>query len=86
LNHQQRRSYPSTETTHLKQRSGTFKTIAKLKKGKAAGPYSIPAEASKADTETIVHNIFSKIWEKEMEGGTCHQAIKKVDLGDSSNY
>jgi hypothetical protein len=42
-----------------------MKAIATLKKGE--GPDNIPAEAIKADkktTVTILHNLFSKIWEK----------------------
>nr|KAG5694139.1 hypothetical protein BaRGS_001466 [Batillaria attramentaria] len=44
------------------------KAIMTLRKGKAAGPDEIPAEAIKADTDTAVnmlHSLFSKIWEKE---------------------
>ena len=36
--------------------------------GKAAGPDKIPAEAIKADIETVInmlYGLFSKIWEKE---------------------
>ena len=39
-----------------------------LRNGKAAGPDGIPAEAIKADIETVIsvlYSLFSKIWEKE---------------------
>ena len=44
------------------------KTVMTLRSGKAAGPDEIPAEAIKADIETVVkmlYSLFSKIWKKE---------------------
>jgi hypothetical protein len=70
------------------------KAIATLKNGKAAGSDSIPAEAIKADTETditILHSLFSKIWEKEevpvqwKEGLVIKLPIKE-DLRDRRIY
>nr|KAG5686382.1 hypothetical protein BaRGS_018690 [Batillaria attramentaria] len=70
------------------------KAIMTLKNGKAAGPDEIPAEAIKADIETAVnmlHNLFSKIWEKEEVPAQWKEGIviklpKKGDLRDCSNY
>ena len=45
-----------------------YQAIAQLKKGKSAGPDSIPAEALKADTETsvgLLYPLFKKICEEE---------------------
>jgi hypothetical protein len=45
------------------------RAITTLKNGKVAGLYNTPAEVIKAGTETaavnILHNLFSRIWEKE---------------------
>ena len=57
------------------------KAIATLKNGKAAGPDNIPAETIKAHTGTaitILHNLFSMIWEKEE-----YQPSGKRDLSSS---
>nr|KAG5701564.1 hypothetical protein BaRGS_024814 [Batillaria attramentaria] len=70
------------------------KAIMTLRNGKAAGPDDIPAEAIKADTETVVnmlHSLFSKIWEKEEVPAQWKEGIviklpKKGDLRDCSNY
>nr|KAG5711141.1 hypothetical protein BaRGS_004785 [Batillaria attramentaria] len=70
------------------------KAIMTLRNGKAAGPDEIPAEAIKADTETVVnmlHSLFSKIWEKEEVPAQWKEGIviklpKKGDLRDCSNY
>ena len=70
------------------------KAIKTLRNGKAAGPDSIPAEAIKADVETatnILHDLFSKIWDKEelpadWKEGIVVKLPKKGDLADCSNY
>ena len=44
------------------------KAIHHMKRGKASGPDTIPAEAIKADIETsteILLDLFGKIWEQE---------------------
>ena len=44
------------------------KDIHHMKRGKAFGPYKIPAEAIKADIENtteILHDVFGNIWEQE---------------------
>ena len=70
------------------------KTTMTLRSGKAAGPDEISAEAIKTGIETAVqmlYSLFSKIWEKEevpapVERRNHHQAAKKRDLRDCSNY
>ena len=70
------------------------KAIMTLRSGKAAGPGEIPAEAIKADMETVtnmLHSLFSKIWEKEevpaqWKGGIVIKLPKKGDLRDCNNY
>ena len=70
------------------------KAIKTLKNGKAAGPDEIPAEAIKADIDTaatILHSLFSKIWEKEelpaeWKEGIIIKLPKKGDLRDCNNY
>ena len=66
-------------------------TIKTLKNGKAAGPDQIPAEAIKGDTApTILHSVFSKIWEKEEVPSQWKEETvklpKKGDLRDHINY
>jgi hypothetical protein len=68
--------------------------IKKLKKGKAAGPDEIPAEALKGDLETtveILYSLFGKIWEKEeipkdWREGVVIKLPKKGDLRECTNY
>ena len=70
------------------------KAIMTLRSGKAAGPDEIPAEAIKADMETVtnmLHSLFSKIWEKEevpaqWKGGIVIKLSKKGNLRDCNNY
>ena len=70
------------------------KAIMQLRNGKAAGPDQIPAEAIKAGLETnvtILHNLFSKIWEKEeipaqWKEGTIIKLPNKGNLRDCNNY
>ena len=70
------------------------KAIMTLRSGKAAGPGEIPAEAIKADMETVtnmLHSLFSKIWEKEevpaqWKGGIVIKLPKKGDLRDCNTY
>ena len=65
-----------------------------LRRGKAAGPDEIPAEAIKGDIETAVqmlYSLFSKIWEEEEVPAQWKEGIiiklpKKGDLRDCSNY
>ena len=64
--HPQGQNCPSATTNPQRQRS---KRLSWLSSGKAAGPDAISAEAIKADLETAVsmlHSLFSKIWEKEV--------------------
>ena len=56
------------------------KAIMTLRNGKAAGLDGIPAEAIKADIETmtsVLHSLFSKIWEKEEVPAQCSSCPKK---------
>ena len=70
------------------------RAIGQLKKGKASGPDNIPAEALKADTNTIVemlHPLFKKIWQEkqvpaEWKEGYLIKLPKKGDLSNCSNY
>ena len=70
------------------------KAIMALSNGKAAGPDGIPADAIKADTETttsVLHSLFSKIWEKgevpaQWREGIVMKLPKKGDLRDCNNY
>ena len=70
------------------------KAIMTLRNGKAAGLDGIPAEAIKADIETmtsVLHSLFSKIWEKEEVPAQWTEWIviklpKKGDLRDCNNY
>ena len=65
-----------------------------LRNGKAARPDRIPAEAIKADIETttsLLHSLFSKIWEKEEVPAQWREGImiklpKKGGLKDCNNY
>ena len=65
-----------------------------LRSGKAAGPDAIPAEAIKADMETVtnmLHSLFSKIWKKgevlaQWKEGIVIKLPKKGDLRDCNNY
>ncbi|KAJ8371079.1 hypothetical protein SKAU_G00111070 [Synaphobranchus kaupii] len=69
------------------------KAIKKLRNGKAAGPNGIPAEALKADMETMeemLHPLFKKIWEEdhtpsEWKEGYLIKLPKKGDLSYCSN-
>jgi len=64
-----------------------------LRNGKAARPDRIPAEAIKADIETttsLLHSLFSKIWEKEEVPAQWREGImiklpKKGGLKDCNN-
>ena len=91
--------WPSAETElpincNKPSKAEVRKAIATLKNGKAAGPDNIPAEEIKADTETtvtILHSLFSKIWEKEevpvqWKQGLVIKLPKKGDIRDCSNY
>ena len=68
--------------------------IPSAENGKAAGPDGIPAEAINADTETttsMLHSLFSKIWEKEevpvqWREGIVIKLPQKEDLRDCKNY
>ena len=68
--------------------------IKKLKTAKAAGPYSIPPEALKANpdlTANILHKICSDIWEKEVmlqdwNIGHLIKLPKKGSLKECKNY
>ena len=68
--------------------------IKQLKSGKAAGPDGIPAEALKADTETMVkmlHPLFKEIWKEEQvptewKEGYLIKLPKKGDLSNCANY
>ena len=68
--------------------------IKQLKKGKAAGPDRIPAEALAADITTsieMLHPLFKKIWEEEQiptewKEGHLIKLPKKGDLSSCSNY
>ena len=70
------------------------KAIGQLKNGKAAGPDNIPAEALKADTDTMVeilYPLFKKIWQEkrapvEWKEGHLVKLPKKGDLSDCANY
>ena len=70
------------------------KAVKLLSNGKAAGPDDIPAEALKADLETIVemlHPLFEMIWEKEevptnWKEGYLIKLPKKGDLSNCANY
>jgi CRISPR/Cas system CMR subunit Cmr6 (Cas7 group RAMP superfamily) len=71
-----------------------LKAIKQLKSGKAAGPDSIPAEALKTDTETMVnvlHPLFKKIWQEEQvptewKEGYPIKLLKKEDISNCANY
>jgi hypothetical protein len=68
--------------------------IQHLKRGKAAGPDNIPAEALKADLKTTVnmlYPLFGRIWEEEEvpeEWKESHliKLPKKGDLSNCANY
>ena len=68
--------------------------IRQLKKGKAAGPDNIPAEALTFDVETTVemlYLLFEKIWEEEQvpsewKEGYLIKIPKKGDLSSCANY
>ena len=70
------------------------RAIKVQKKGKAAGPDEIPAEAIKGDMKTaveILYELFGKIWEKEeipteWREGTVIKLPKKGDLRECTNY
>ena len=70
------------------------RAIKQLKKGKAAGPDRIPAEALTADITTssaMLHILFKKIWEEEQiptewKEGHLIKLPKKGDLSSCSNY
>lgn len=75
-------------------REEIYRAIQQLKKGKAAGPDGIPAEALKADINTsvdILHPLFCKIWEEEQvpaewKEGYLIKLPKKGDLSSCANY
>jgi hypothetical protein len=75
-------------------RAEISKAIKALKKNKAPGPDSIPAEALKADLETstdMMYNLIGKIWEeedvpKEWKDGHIIKLPKKGDLSKCENY
>ena len=68
--------------------------INKMKKCKAAGPDTIPAEALKVDVETtadLLYPLFKKIWEEEeipmdWKEGYLIKLPKKGDLSKCENY
>ncbi|CAH8593510.1 unnamed protein product [Schistosoma intercalatum] len=68
--------------------------IRQIKRGKAAGPDNIPAEALKADvaaTAKILHILFNKIWDEEQvptdwKEGLLIKILKKGDLSKCDNY
>jgi hypothetical protein len=70
------------------------KAIILMKKGKAAGPDGIPAEALKANLDASVemlYPLFEKIWEEEdvpadWKEGHLIKLPKKGDLSNCSNY
>ena len=70
------------------------KAIAHMKNGKVAGPDGIPAEALKADVNTLVemlYSLFEEIWEKEeipaeWKEGYLIKIPKKGDLSRCDNY
>ncbi|CAH8466653.1 unnamed protein product [Schistosoma haematobium] len=68
--------------------------IRQIKRGKAAGPDNIQAEALKADvavTARILHILFNKIWDEEQvptdwKEGLLIKIPKKGDLSKCDNY
>ena len=70
------------------------RAIKQLQNGKAVGPDNIPAEALKADVETMVerfYSLFEKIWEEEQvpsdwKEGYLIKIPKKGDLSNCGNY
>ncbi|VDP74755.1 unnamed protein product [Schistosoma mattheei] len=68
--------------------------IRQIKRGKAAGPNNIPAEALKSDIEVttnMLHLLFEDIWEEEKvpmdwKEGHFVKIPKKVDLNKCENY
>ena len=68
--------------------------IKQLRKGKAAGPDNISAEALKADIRTnveLLYPLFNKIWDEkqvptEWKEGYLIKLPKKGDLSSCSNY
>ncbi|VDO77720.1 unnamed protein product [Schistosoma curassoni] len=79
-------SPPTTEEIRM--------TIRQIKRGKAAGPDNIPAEALKSDIEVttnMLHILFKKIWEEEqvlMDWKERHhiKIPKKGNLSKCENY
>ena len=76
-------------------RTEVKKAIKSLRRGKAAGPDDIPAEALQADVETsttMLHQLIKKIWEEEenipadWKDGLIAIIPKKGDLRDCNNY
>ncbi|VDO84330.1 unnamed protein product [Schistosoma mattheei] len=69
-------------------------TIGQIKRGKAAGPENIPAEALKSNievTKNMLHLLLQKIWEEEqiLMDWKERQLIKipkKGDLSKCENY
>jgi hypothetical protein len=76
---------------HQKKRS---KRLSRLKNNKAPGTDNIPAEALKADIETlaqILYALFEKIWEveevpAEWKEGHIVKLLKKGNLSICDNY